>query len=232
MISTTPSPVALNNDCSSNKPPFASENVQPSSNNPSLHMENYPASNFYSVYPLYYGNRRQFEEPRPGFGISKLTSNILEPAKMGVENPFCCNVDASYKMTETNTRRTPENTFNSVCDLSLRLGPVPVTCPSVGKIKLQDVEDVGSGTSPNGSKFIGQSPQVDKKSSFFPGGNVYGPSDSCPSKWSFEGKSRNDEATMRKRKADFNHPVEDQQFFWQPKLPCSHLTGSMRNAGS
>lgn len=220
LISTNPSPVALNNDCASNKPPFAPENVWPSSNNPSLPMENYPASNFYSVYPLYYGNRQQFEEPRPGFGISKLSSNILEPAKMGVENPFCCNVDASYKMTETNTRRTAENTFNSGCDLSLRLGPVPVTCPSVGKSKLQDV---GSGS--------GQSLQVDKKFSFFPGGNVHGPSDSCSSKWGFEGKYWNDEATMRKRKADFNHPEEDQQFFWQPKLPCSHLTGGMRNAG-
>ncbi|KAE8056365.1 hypothetical protein FH972_013143 [Carpinus fangiana] len=225
LISTNPkSPVALINDCASNEPPFASENVRPSSNNPSLPMENYPASNFYSVYPLYYGNLRQFEEPWPGFAISNLTSNILEPAKMGVESRFCCNVDASYKMTETNTRRTPANTFHSGCDLSLRLGPVPVTCPSVGKSNLKDVEDVGSGS--------GQSPQVDKKLSFCPGGNVYGPTDSCSSKWSFEGKYRKDEATARKRKADFNQPAEDQQLFWQPNLPCSHLTGSMRNSGS
>jgi hypothetical protein len=225
LISTNPkSPVALHNDCASNKPPFSSENVRPSSNNPSLPMENYPASNFYSVYPLYYGNLRQFEEPWPDFAISKLTSNTLEPAKMGVESRFCCNVDASYQMTETNTRRTPANTFHSGCDLSLRLGPVPVTCPSVGKSNLKDVEDVGSGS--------GQSPQVDKKLSFCPGGNVYGPTDSCSSKWSFEGKYRNEEATARKRKADFNQPAEDQPLFWQPNLPCSHLTGSMRNAGS
>lgn len=210
-------PVAKTNDCETNKGPFASESVLPP-------MENNPGSKFHSVYPLYYGNRCQFEERRPGFGTSKLIYNASEPARKGGENLSCRNGNASDEKMETNTRRTSEKTVNSGCDLSLRLGPVPVTCPSAGKSKLQEVK---SGSSPNC-----QSTPPDKTFSSFPRGNVSGPSESCSRKWSFEDKYRNEEATMRKRKAVFSHPlVEDQQFFWLRKLPGDPLTGGVKNAG-
>lgn len=217
-ISTHLRPFPPSNDCAANKSRFASVNVLPSGNKPSLHMENYPASNLYPVYPLYYGI------------LPNLTSDTLEPAKMGVENPYSCNVDASYKITETDTRKPLESSSKIGCDLSLRLGPLSFTRLGVGNRKPQEVEDDGSGSSRDGGKHRDQSP-VDRKLALFTGGKAYDPLDSCSIKCSFEDKNINVEATMRKRKEVFNHPEEDQQFCGQPKLPgSSHLTGRMRNA--
>lgn len=229
LISNCPSPVAQNKDFAANMSPFSSEDTLPSCYNTGSSKENYPASNSYAVYPVHYVNRHQFKEPQH---LPILSSNTLGPAKLGLENLFPCNVDASYKLTESNSRATPEKQSKIGCDLSLRLGPVSETFPSVRNCQLKDVEDTCSGNSQNGSKVRDQSPQVDEKF-LFPGGNQYaGLLGSYSSKWSFEGRHRNVEATMRKRKAAFYHPADDQQFCWHPKLPGSHLTGSMRNAGS
>lgn len=61
--------------------PVAQSNVLPSSNKPILPMQNYPASNLYSVYPLYYGNSLPSVQPQQCFGIiPNLTSDTLKPA--------------------------------------------------------------------------------------------------------------------------------------------------------
>ncbi|KAG2691479.1 hypothetical protein I3760_08G011000 [Carya illinoinensis] len=230
LIPTGPSNFIQNIDYASNKYPFASESVLPSCNIPSLPMKNYTVTNFCSVYPLCYVNDCPFEESQDGFGIlPKVDSSTSDPAQVGIENLFSCNVDALYQMTETNSSGTPEKLCKIGCDLSLRLGPVSDTCPSVGNSKVQ-LQDVDSGNFPNGRKFCYQSLEVDKKLSLIPGEYVNGPLDLCSSKWIYDGE-RNVEETTRKRKAVFDHPAEDQQLCWQPKLPCSHLTGSMRNAG-
>ena len=146
---------------------------------------------------------------------------------MGVENISSCNVDTLNKITEINTRKTAESSCKIGCDLSLRSGPLFVTPMSVGNSKPQEVEDIGFGSSRVGCKHSDQSP-VDRKFAFINGGNAYGP---CSNEWSFEDKCINVEETTKKRKAVLNHCAEDQQFYRQPKLPCSHLTGGMRNAG-
>ncbi len=77
---------------------------------------------------------------------------------MGVENISSCNVDTSNKITEINTRKTPESSCKIGCDLSLRSGPLFVTPMSVGNSKPQEVEDIGFGSSRVGRKHSDQSP--------------------------------------------------------------------------
>lgn len=228
------SPVTQNSNCATNKFPFSYENFPPSSHNQCLSLETYPPSRLYSVYPLYYGNHLQREDSQFGLEISpKLNPNATESAETGmVQNLFSCNVDASNKITQADFNNHPESSPEIGCDLSLRLGPLPVPCIIVENSWHQEVEDVGSSCSREGSKFHDRLPQMDKKFSFLPRRNADDPLDSCSSKWSSEFENLNIQPTMRKRKAFDGHPAEDRQFCWQPRPPCNNFTGRMRNAGS
>ncbi|KAA8525471.1 hypothetical protein F0562_007326 [Nyssa sinensis] len=224
-------PITQNN--TTNKSPFLSTNFPPHGTNQCLPMESYPSSNSCSIYPLYYGNYFQSQESQSGFGIpSKSNSHPMESAEMGVlQNLLSHNVDASNKIPQAELGDSPENLTNIGCDLSLRLGPLSVPCINVETSWLQEVEDVGSSTSREGSKLSAILPQMDKEFSFFPKVKADDPLDSYSSKWNSEDEKMNVEATMRKRKAVFSHSSEDGGFFWQPKLPYNHLTGRMSNAG-
>ncbi|KAH0988775.1 hypothetical protein GBA52_000258 [Prunus armeniaca] len=222
-------PVVQNNDCTTMKFSIASENIPPLGYDQFSPRESKATSNF-SSYPLHYGNFPQFEELKPGFVIlPKPVSDPIEPAKMGVISNLLCNGDKSNDNTQTDTRDYTENPCTVGCDLSLRLGPLS-TQYSIGEnSQPEEVKDVGAQ---EGTMCSDQSqPQFDRLPSFIGKGNEYGPGDLYSSRLNFEGEYMNVQATVRKRKAAFNHPTGDTKFYRQPELPFSHLTGSMRNGG-
>ncbi|KAA8521574.1 hypothetical protein F0562_012247 [Nyssa sinensis] len=227
-------PVAENNNCTTNKYPFVFENFPQHGTSQCLTMETYPSSNSCSVYPLNYGNQFQSQESQSGFGIpSKLNSHIVESAEVGVlQNLLSLDAEASNKIPQAELSNSPEKSTDIRCDLSLRLGPLSVPCISVENSWPQEVEDVGSSTSWEGSKVSELSPLMDHEFSFFPKVNADDPLDSCSSKCCFEDENMHVEATTRKQKAVVSHPSEDKRFVWQPKLPYNHLTGRMNNADS
>ncbi|XVF35601.1 hypothetical protein REPUB_Repub18cG0160100 [Reevesia pubescens] len=198
--------------------PFASENSPLPSNSQCLPVEKYPPSR-YSVYPLFYGNHLKFEELPHGFGTSpKSISNTVEPAKMGViHNLFSSDVDSSNKINQTDVRNTSNNPHEIACDLTLRLGPLPKPCLSVGNSRPLEIEDTGS-TFLGWNKFSDLTPPTNKNLSSFPRSNKDDPLNSSSRKWSVEGEHMNVDATMRKRKTVYGLPV-DQQFRLPTKLP-------------
>lgn len=207
----------------------ASENVPPSGYDQCSPGDVQATSNFLS-YPLYYGNCPQFEELKHDFGIlPKPVSNPLEPAtaKMSVIPNLCLSGDKSKNNAQTDTRDYPDQSPDTRCDLSLRLGPLSSRCPGSENNSPQEVKDVGAEE----GKRNDQSPYLHKELSFLPQGNKHGPIHSYSSPWSFKGEFMNVQSTMRKRKADVNHPTEDSKFCRQPELPFSRLTGSMGNGG-
>lgn len=212
---TTMSSTPLSSD-TRNRVAQNSGNVPTSNYDQSLALQNYAVSTSFSAYPLYYGKCHQFEELQLGSGaVPKSVSNPLEPSKRGVVSNFFCNEDASKTDAQANVTGILGNPCNIGCDLSLRLGPLSLPCPSVGNGQPQDVKDGGNQ---EGSKFSHQSSQLDKEFPFCPRVNTYVPLGSCSSTWNLEGAYMTVEENMRKRKAAFDHPVEDQQFCWQPKL--------------
>lgn len=224
-------PVVQNCNCTSIELNFASENVPPSKYDQLLAAENYAVSNSFSAYPLFYGNCHQFGDLQPGFGVlPKSVSNPLEPAERAVVENLFCDKDASKKNAQTNVTDGLENLCTIGCDLSLRLGPFFLPpCSDVGNSQSQDVKD---DCFQEGIKLSNQSSELDEEFHSFPRANTYVPLGSCSNRWNLEGGYMTVEEKMRKQKAGLDHPMEDQQFFWQPKLRFSHLTGSMRNAGS
>ncbi|KAL7164215.1 hypothetical protein ACSBR2_040181 [Camellia fascicularis] len=141
----------------------------------------------YRFYPLYYGNQLQSQ-------VSEFSFEI--PPNSNSDNATLSEIGCDL----ANLRENTENPFGIRCDLSLRLGPLSVPCISVENSWPQEVEDVGSNTSPENREF-----------SFFPKANGDDPLDSCSSKWSSETENMNIETTMRKRKAT-SDLSEDRQF--------------------
>ncbi|KAK2660399.1 hypothetical protein Ddye_006932 [Dipteronia dyeriana] len=220
---TTQNPVVQhNNGSTTNKFPFASENV------PSF--ESYPSLNSYSVYPLYDGNCFKFEEPLHGFeNLSNSTSNNVEPVKINFVQNSSFVSNSSIMAAQTYIMGSPGIPGDIECDLSLRLGPLSVTGPSVEYNQRQPaVKDVGS-SSLEGNKLSDLAPQMNKQLYFFSKANVEDPLDNCSSQWSVE--ADNVDTKLRKRKAVSIHPLEDQHFHWQSKLPYNKLTERMRSAG-
>ncbi|XP_044471292.1 uncharacterized protein LOC123200206 [Mangifera indica] len=163
-------PVVQSNINSTKKLPFASENFPPSINKQFLHLEKFPGSNSYAVYPLL--NIEELPHNFQKFPTS--TSNSVKPAKtISVEN-------SSVKMYRPyiNISDAPENPHDISCDLSLRLGPLSVPSLSVEKFQLQQVKDVGS-SSLEGNKMSDLTPQLHKKLSFCTNAKVDGPLDMC-----------------------------------------------------
>ncbi|XP_062024637.1 uncharacterized protein LOC133740706 isoform X2 [Rosa rugosa] len=158
-----------------------------------------------SSYPLYYGNCPQFEELKHGFvSLPKPVPNPIKPAKMSVIPNLFRNGDKPSNSSQKGPRDYPDQSPDTIwCDLSLRLGSLSSRCPGSESNPAQKVKDVGAQ---EGSKCTDQPSQLDKELSFFPKGNDRVPIGSNSGRWSFEGEFMNVQSTMRKRKADFNHP--------------------------
>ncbi|KAK6927562.1 hypothetical protein RJ641_006153 [Dillenia turbinata] len=169
LVHVNPKPQILVNK---NKGPFPCEQFRPRCSNQNLPVEIFPASNLCSVYPLLYGNHLQNLEAHTSSKASpKLNSNNMEPDKTSVMN----NLKISQFDSEVVTKKPQE----TECDLSLRLGPTSVRCTSADNGLPQDVEDVGSSTSREGSKLNDPSEQTDMIFSFTPNkSNADGPLDS------------------------------------------------------
>ncbi|KAG8656869.1 uncharacterized protein LOC110610617 [Manihot esculenta] len=203
---------------------LATDNGCLSNYNQCLPVENCAVSRLCSVYPLYFGS---CIEPQQGSGLlSKSVPSTLEPAKMGgiEQSPLGCNEYADVKINQSDFKDISMQHQDVGCDLSLRLGSLSASLPSSQNWQLQDVEDVGSG---EGSKFNNQMLQTDKEFTLFARVDKDNSLDSCPSKLS---ERVNINAKMKKRKAVYGHPVDDQACHWQPKLPCKDLTCRMRSA--
>lgn len=207
-MSATQNLVFQNINGCANKLPFASQNVPPSGNKQCFSLENYPAAP--SAYPLYYGTCFKFEEIPPGL------ENFPNPTS---------------KNTQRYIKDTPDNPQDIGCDLSLRLGPFSVPCPSFEHNQQEQVKEVGS-RSQEVNKIGDLVPQLNKQLLFVSKTNDNYPLEACSSQWSVEGDV---DTNMRKRKVVSAQSLEDEYFGWQPKLPGSRLTGrrkSMKSAGS
>ncbi|XP_021898155.1 uncharacterized protein LOC110814877 [Carica papaya] len=227
-------PVVQTHNCFTNNFPLATKNVSPSKANQCLSMESGSVSNLYTVYPLYYGNCFHVEESHHGSRVlPKPFSNCPEHlAKVG-SFPTSCFPDASSsgKIIQTNTKaKIQEIPLDNECDLSLRLGPCSVPCPSVGN--RQDLGDIDSN-SEEGITGRSLTPLIDQEFCFFGKGNTSDKlhliSTECIVK--DEHGHTNLDTTMRKRKIVLSQSMEDQQFCWQPKLPYNQFAGRMKSAG-
>ncbi|KAM1013717.1 hypothetical protein FF1_043611 [Malus domestica] len=179
-------PVVINNDCSTMKFTVAFENVPPSGYDHLFPREK-PATSNFPKYPLCYGNLPQFEELKAGFVVhSKLVSNLLKPAKMGVIPNLLYNGDKANNNTRTHTRDYPESPYMIGCDLSLRLGPLSSQCQSSENSQAQEGKKVGVQ---EGTKCSDQSLRFDKQFPLIPEGNEYGPINSW-SRLSFESEDK------------------------------------------
>ncbi|EEF46957.1 conserved hypothetical protein [Ricinus communis] len=207
--------VCQNISVTSNKFLLATDNGCLSNYNQSFPMENYPMSSLYSVYPLCYGLIP--------------VSSTLEPGKVGVEqNLFSFGDDAAVKFNQPDPQ-SPLNQHETGCDLSLRLGSLSAApLPSDKNRQLQDFEDNGHGSFQEGIKFKTQMQHTDDELHFVTRLNTDNSLDSCSSKLS-EHASVN--GIIKKRKADFGLPVDDQACCWWLKLPCNDLTGKKKSGG-
>lgn len=213
------------NNVSSNRYLFTTDKVPLSNFIRGLPPENYPLC---SVYPLYYGS---FQEPQQGFEVlPKTVPSTKEPVKVTImQNFFPCKEDAPVKLSQVDHKDSPLNPQEIGCDLSLRLGSLSAPLRSMETKQVQFAKDSEDGCPEDHSKFNDWIPQMDKEFSFFARVYMDEPLDSRSSKLS---EHINADATMKKRKAVCDHTVDDQQFCWQPKLPCNQLTGRVKTAGS
>jgi hypothetical protein len=146
---------------------------------------------------------------------------------VAVQNFFPCNEDTPVRTSQVGHKDCLQPQ-EIECDLSLRLGSILAPVPRAKTKQIKDAKDGGHDCSQEGGKFDDWMPQMDKELSFFPKVDVVDPQVSHSS------KSREHiivDVTMKKRKLVFDHHVEDQQFLWQPKLPCNKLTGRMKSVG-
>ncbi|CAK7353706.1 unnamed protein product [Dovyalis caffra] len=211
----------------SNRFLFTTDNIPPSYGNQCLSLENYCIPSLCSVYPLYYGSCL---EPHRGCGaLPKTVPGTAEPVKVAVmQNFFPRNEDTPVKTSQADHKDSPLQPQEIGCDLSLRLGSLPAPVLSVKTKQLVDTKDGGHVCSQEDLQVDDWMPQMGKELSFFTRVNVVEPLVLHPSKLR---EHINIDVTMKKRKAAFDHHVEDQQFCWQPKLPCNQLTSRMKSAG-
>ncbi|XP_052488809.1 uncharacterized protein LOC105771824 isoform X1 [Gossypium raimondii] len=206
-------------NCTTDKFPFVFENGSLPINKPCLPIEKYPPS-LYSVFPLFYGNRLRYEEMQHDLSVfPKLVSNTVEPSKTGyIHNLLFPNVDSSNKMKHTGVTNTSKP-HELACDLSLRLGPLSTSSPSVGTSQPHEIGKTGST--------FDLTPEIDKTKSSFLRSKRDDPLKSSSNGCSIEGE----DVTMRKGKTGYC-PAVDQQFCLPSNLPYSHLSGRMESAGS
>lgn len=200
-------------------------------NSPSINHQSRPRlapslSSSCSVYPLYHGNHFQFQDS------SKSNSHLMKTDKKGVmKRRSTCGQDALNVILQASPHYVSETPHGSGCDLSLRLGPLGVSCLGEENSCPQEVEDGGGlGTCKVGSKDNDLSSQSDKDFSFFPKPNGHDMLDSSSNKWSHKTQNVNIEATLRKRKAAVSHPSEDRQYCWPLKFPFKQVNGRFNSS--
>ncbi|KAM7463261.1 hypothetical protein LguiA_031382 [Lonicera macranthoides] len=181
------------------------------------------------VYPLYTGTHVQPEPFQSGFQTQTNSNNIIvgrpifplitEPAQMGcLQNLFSHRGEenASNRITEAHLRDNQEKAPDlAACDLSLRLGMSSEPCSSTANI--------GSSSCQDRDRICNLLPPQNKVFSFFPMETANDPFGFSRSGWNFKGESQNVEAAFRKRKAPFNHSMED----GQPEF-FNHFPGRMK----
>ncbi|XP_010250149.1 PREDICTED: uncharacterized protein LOC104592463 [Nelumbo nucifera] len=227
---------------------FPAGSFRPSGGNQSFRAETYPQSNLGCVYPLYYGTVIQTKEPQLSFQTPQVSNrntvvgppcvpstSAREPAERGVlENFFPCGVPVKTPTTtvQADPQNVPERPPEPECDLSLRLGPLSTDGIAAENRWVHEVEDVGSSSSQEGSKFSDSSPQNEKEFCFFPRDNADDPLESSSSKWSSEGEGGLYlDAPFKKLKTTGSSSAEDGQFCWQPKLPSDQFFARMKKPG-
>lgn len=202
------------------------------------------------VYPLYYSHN----QPKAGARLSHQRPQEPDCSMVRAMMPGVLPLDeaeASYMQSIPDSRNAInslkqvsnfiealEEPRHTCCDLSLRLGlPSP---PSLGADHAwtNEVEDVGSSSSCDGSKFYDPSPKRTRawslESSFSPPKDngfdfppvecVDEPAESCSSKWSSEGEGTLYVEAFDKCKATTGGPFHDGYFYRKQKISTIQLS--------
>lgn len=196
------SPVTLANDCTAMRSNFVPVNIPVPSREKFLDGENYVRSNSFSTHPLYFGDCSKLNDHWHG---SKASEPVMET---GFEHLGTEAISKKNKLTRTGDILV--NPSESGCDLSLRLAPLSFPCSRVENIQLRDVKNTGCL---EGCRVVNQPPILDTVS-MFSRGTAHNYSDSSSGRWSFEAECLNLKAIMRKRKAAFDHQMDDSQLRW------------------
>ncbi|KAJ4838826.1 hypothetical protein Tsubulata_047702 [Turnera subulata] len=185
--------VSSNGNGTSYKFLLAPDNTPSSNINQWPSPDNYHRPKLCSVYPLHYG-------------LPCSVPFSTEPEVGMTQNFFCSNDEPPAKASGTNLADTPLNPKQNGCDLSLRLGFSSASLPESEKRKLQNVEMTGYDSSLPGSKLSNQMQEMGFDDQLH----------SCLSK----SNENADGVPKKKCRTVFDKPMKDQQFCWQPKLPC------------
>ncbi|KAL8116011.1 hypothetical protein AgCh_022486 [Apium graveolens] len=180
-------------------------------------------SQSHAVYPLFFGDL-QPNDSRFNFGTSS-SFNFGAPSKLSSPSKIPL---ASSKSIEADIKETIGNSYESGCDLSLRLGCLDSPREIIETRIDKDLGNLNLMT-PQGNKLIDSSIQIDK--SFFKKSYFCESVDTCSCDRVIDAEKLNLKKTPRKRTAIMDHPREDKHFSWHPKLPYHDCTGRARNAG-
>lgn len=209
------------------------ENLSSPRSNHFISAEGNVSMNVGRVYPLYTGTHVQPEPSRLGFQTQTNSKTIIvgkpifplitEPAQMGcLQNLFSSHrgeENASNRITEAHLRDNQEKAPDlAACDLSLRLGMSSEPCSSIANI--------GSSSCQDRDRVCDLLPPQNKVFSFFPMETANDPFGFSTSGCNFKGEGQNVEGAFRKRKAPFNHTMED----GQPEF-FNQFAGRMKRPG-
>ncbi|XP_017229799.1 uncharacterized protein LOC108204730 isoform X2 [Daucus carota subsp. sativus] len=188
-----------------------------------------------AVKPLYFGNPKpkdskfNFDVPSK-FNLdtpTKFSSHSMKASGIcGKQNPYG-KIKALGKPFEADVKDASCDSYGIDCDLSLRLGCLG----SPGeKIETRVDKDLGNFSlmNPQGKKLTDSSIQIDK--SFFKTSHICDSVDTCSTHQINEAENLNLKETARKRKSIMDHPLEDEDFSWRPKVPFHDFTARARNA--
>lgn len=166
-----------------------------------------------SMYPLYHSY--QFEPFGPKLSSrsdAKSGAQLLDQnKKISLRNPQSCNLNASSETSRTDFEDVSENQTVIGCDLSLRLGSFVVPCTRVENALRED-DKAGDIC-----KLNDLSPQFNKGLSFFLK-ETADKNQFESSSMSSNGQNLNVVSVLAKRK-----PSEDQEIYWQVKLPFNKV---------
>ncbi|XP_061350864.1 uncharacterized protein LOC133295943 [Gastrolobium bilobum] len=209
----------------------------PSGYHQPLSMEAKFALNMGSVYPLYYG----YEVREPQLRTTTLDNAgsdtifvgrpvitpVPEPSGIGLLENFSHGRfhHVANKIAEETALGIQEDSRDTGCDLSLRLGQYLHPCSSSKSSSVYEIDNVGLGVSQEGNKFSHLYLQKNKEFCFYPGETGYGTIHSNSTKSNVEGEDPNLEATFGKRKAPSGNNEEDGKFCRQLGVPSNRFTG-------
>ncbi|CAI9772910.1 unnamed protein product [Fraxinus pennsylvanica] len=136
--------VVQNKDCNNVKFPVLPKNLIPSGN-----YQSEPIQTSCSVYPLYYADQLQFDDPK--FGLKQPSNSYSHPTKndktRSIQNRSSCKPDSPKKSLD---KLDSNNPSDIQCDLSLRLGSPSVSCTSMENDCPQEEENGNLGNAREG----------------------------------------------------------------------------------